>query len=170
MDLELLNEQWKTIGEEYLSALNDKVTVYRRPLVSGNTTGYSTYYGDSLDYESVLVVSGFGNQEYETHDLYGEIYLNVYGWSYSNNEEVQRLPVGNIQPNDVLFVGLAKDVLLNSGDPGRGTYFDGIEYVVVEKDNQKYVPVVITPSGMDEIYYYYVLLRRTDRQPIQYNT
>jgi hypothetical protein len=146
----------------------DSITV--RQAISGTVNNYSSYYGASLDYLNPKTVSGMGELAYSTKDLYGEIYLNVYGWSFSNAEQLQHLPFGNFQPHDVIFVGLATNVLLNSGDASKGTYFDGADYVLVEKNNTKYSIAGSYEGGLDDLNYYYVLLRRTDKEQITYTT
>jgi len=168
VDFKALNSAFKKIESDYLSSLNDKITIYTRPQVSGTATNYSSYYDGSLNYLEPSTVSGVGSLTYETKDIYGEIYLNVFGWQYSNKEELQRIPIGNIQPDDVLFIGLSKNVLINSGFPNKGTYFEGSDYIVVEKTGYKYKVKGIYPNGMDDINSYYVLLGRTDKEQISY--
>jgi hypothetical protein len=80
------------------------------------------------------------------------------------------MPVGDIQPGDVMFIGLPASILLNSGDPSKGTKFDGCEFVEVSVDNTNYSVHGIFPGGIKDIAYYYVLLRKSDAQAIEYTS
>jgi hypothetical protein len=167
-NLNKLNTLFKQTNSDLLSGANDQITIYHKPVVSGNATGYSTYYGSSMDYDALFTVSGFGAQSYTATDVYGSIYWNVYSWQFSRDEQMREIPVGNIQPGDVLFIGLPSTVLLNSGNPSQGTKFDGCEFVSVAEDSNNYSVNGIFPGGMNDIAYYYVLLRKSDAQEISY--
>lgn len=165
-----LNTLWKQYNAALIGEFNDKATLYYAPTVSSVSTDYSSYYQGSLNYlaPTTVTISGSGSEAYTMREIYGEAYLNLEGWQYNRGEELQTLPVGAVQPGDALFIALAEDVYINGATPAGGDYFEGCDYVILEKSGQKYVNRGIYPCGLDDIHSVYVLLRQADKAELEF--
>jgi len=151
----------KNAVDNFLSASNDKVTVYFHDVVAGSDVKYDSFFKESTNSTDVDDI-GLTPSAADPQIVRGKIHLDTAGSSLSGQEVNENMPVGKFSNSDAVFTCAASGVLNDADDKSKGTVFDKAKYVLVDEDGQKYKVIGTVPSGLGRMNYINVFLRRTN--------
>jgi len=151
---------WKTTIASLLAYYNDKVTIHYKPVRSGTSNSFDSFFNEAVDSTDPDNV-GVAETTPASVDIYGKFHTDLYSKFISSNNDDMQIQIGTFEQSDAVFTCLYSDAVKDTSDGS--TYFDDANYIYSDKDKTRYEIISIKKRGLTDIFLVDVFLKKTNK-------
>jgi len=158
MNTQRIAELWQDEQVRFLSQSKDTVTVYYKPIKSGTSNSFDSFFSESTD-STDPSNTGVSETVVTPVIVNGKAHTDLYGLNISTADSIERMDTGSFQQGDAMFTCL----LSVATTQGNKTVFHTADYIVLSKDGERYNITSIKKRGIADAFLVDVFLKLTNK-------